>query len=55
MILRQKEMKIPSNLIPYCSRCGSYMTMNLRIDDKFVQDEGWYKAFNRYHDFLKRQ
>ncbi len=54
MILRQKEMKIPSNLIPYCPRCGSYMTMNLRIDDKFVQDEGWYKAFNRYHDFLKR-
>lgn len=30
------------------------MTMNLRCDDTFVQDEGWYKASERYSDFLRR-
>ena len=30
------------------------MTMNLRSDDTFVQDEGWYAAARRYEDFLQR-
>ena len=30
------------------------MTMNLRVDDTFVQDEGWYAAARRYEDFLRR-
>ena len=30
------------------------MTMNLRADDTFVQDEGWYRASDRYSDFLRR-
>lgn len=30
------------------------MTMNLRCDNSFVQDEGWYKAANRYEDFIRR-
>ena len=30
------------------------MTMNLRADDTFVQDEGWYRANERYSDFLRR-
>ena len=44
MIAEQKEMKIPAELIPRCPKCGAPMTMNLRCDDTFVQDEGWYKA-----------
>ena len=28
--------------------------MNLRCDDTFVQDEGWYRASERYADFLRR-
>ena len=54
MAVKQKNMNVPADLIPYCPHCGAPMTMNLRIDDKFVQDEGWYLASNRYHDFLKR-
>lgn len=54
MVAEQKNMKIPTELIPYCPHCGSPMTMNLRIDETFVQDEGWYIASNRYYDFLKR-
>ena len=54
MVDRQKEMQIPSNLIPYCPICGKPMTMNLRVDNKFVQDEGWHQALSQYQDFLGR-
>ncbi len=54
MIARQRDMKIPSDLVPHCPVCGRPMTMNLRIDNHFVQDEGWYAAQKRYHDFLER-
>lgn len=30
------------------------MTMNLRCDNSFVQDDGWYAASNRYDDFIRR-
>lgn len=52
MIHQQKDMKIPSELIPRCPVCGALMSMNLRSDDTFVQDEGWYEAQNRYAEFL---
>lgn len=54
IIERQKNMKIPTELIPKCPVCGALMTMNLRVDDTFVQDEGWYAASERYSDFLRR-
>ena len=54
MVAEQKNMRIPSELVPKCPECGKPMTMNLRCDDTFVQDEGWYKASERYSDFLRR-
>ena len=54
MVARQKDMKIPTELIPKCSVCGAPMTMNLRSDMTFVQDDGWYAASNRYDDFIRR-
>lgn len=54
MIKRQTDMKIPTELIPKCPVCGAPMTMNLRADDTFVQDEGWYAASKRYAEFLRR-
>ncbi|MDE6659510.1 MAG: Sir2 silent information regulator family NAD-dependent deacetylase [Eubacterium sp.] len=54
MYEQQKDMKIPSDLIPKCPHCGKPLTTNLRCDDKFVQDEGWYKASERYSDFIRR-
>ncbi|MGN0630244.1 MAG: SIR2 family NAD-dependent protein deacylase [Ruminococcus sp.] len=54
MYSEQKNMRIPSELIPKCSECGKPMTMNLRADDKFVQDKGWYMASQRYSDYLRR-
>lgn len=52
MVQQQKDMKIPTSLIPHCSHCGSPMTMNLRIDGTFVEDKGWYSASSRYKDFI---
>ena len=50
----QPEMSVPAELIPRCPRCGSPMTMNLRADDSFVEDEGWHRAAERYSEFLRR-
>lgn len=52
MVDQQRDMRIPSELVPLCPVCGRPMTTNLRIDERFVQDEGWYEASSRYNDFL---
>ena len=54
MVAAQKDMKIPSDLIPYCPVCGKPLTVNLRCDDKFVQDAGWLAACRRYEEFVKK-
>ncbi|MCI9558044.1 Sir2 silent information regulator family NAD-dependent deacetylase [Clostridiaceae bacterium] len=52
MVAKQKNMRIPSSLIPYCPLCGLPMSMNLRADNTFVEDNGWHTAAKRYQDFL---
>lgn len=54
MVREQSDMRVPAGLVPHCPHCGRPMTMNLRADDSFVQDEGWYRAAERYQDFLRR-
>lgn len=54
MAEEQKDMRVPTSLIPLCPRCGKPMTMNLRSDDTFVQDDGWYQAAGQYRRFLLR-
>ena len=53
MVKRQEDMKIPSELLPVCPHCGKPLTMNLRSDNKFVEDEGWHQAAERYENFLR--
>ena len=53
MVKRQKQMKIPSELVPVCPHCGKPLTMNLRSDDRFAEDEGWHRAAERYETFLR--
>lgn len=48
------KMAIPSDLVPHCPKCGRPMTMNLRADNTFVEDEGWHRAAERYEMFLRR-
>lgn len=54
MVEQQRDMRIPSDLLPRCPHCGKPLTMNLRSDDRFVEDEGWHRAAERYTDFLRR-
>lgn len=54
MAQRQKDMQIPSDLLPVCPHCGKPLTMNLRSDDRFVEDAGWHKAAERYQLFIHR-
>ncbi len=53
MVEKQVDLKIPSELIPYCPKCRKPMTTNLRKDNTFVQDEGWDNAMRKYELFLK--
>lgn len=52
MVEEQRDMRVPSELVPYCPKCGAPMTMNLRADDTFVEDAGWHEAAARYRDWL---
>ena len=54
MIRQQADCRIPPALIPVCPRCGKPMSMNLRMDTTFVEDEGWHSAAQRYNQFLYR-
>ena len=53
MVKRQEDMKVQTELLPVCPHCGKPLTMNLRSDDKFVEDEGWHRAAERYENFLR--
>lgn len=52
MVAEQENMRIPSGLVPYCPVCGAPMSMNLRADRTFVEDDGWHAAAGRYQDFI---
>ena len=52
MLAEQTDMRIPTELVPRCPVCGGPMTMNLRSDDRFVEDAGWHCAAKRYADFV---
>lgn len=53
MLERQENMRAPAELIPTCPHCGRPLTLNLRCDDSFVEDEGWHRAAERYENFLR--
>ena len=53
MVKRQENMKVPTELLPTCPHCGKPLTMNLRCDDTFVEDEGWHASAARYENFLR--
>ena len=55
MMEQQENMLIPSTLIPICPYYKKPLTMNLRADNKFVEDKGWYEASNRYTNFLNEK
>ncbi len=53
MVAEQKDMRVPSELVPRCPKCGEPMTVNLRSDETFVEDLGWNEAASRYVDWVQ--
>ncbi|MBR4744585.1 MAG: hypothetical protein IK082_10425 [Oscillospiraceae bacterium] len=47
------RMTIPAELIPKCPEDGGEVTMNLRSDETFVEDDGWHEAAERYSSFIR--
>ena len=47
------KMEVPTALLPVCPVCGKPLSMNLRSDDTFAEDEGWRHAAERYETFLR--
>lgn len=52
MVKKQRDGKIPKDLIPYCPICHAPMCVNLRCDETFTEDENWQAAAQRYQTFL---
>lgn len=48
-----RDCQIPSYMVPKCPVCGGPMTMNLRCDRYFVEDDAWHAAEKRFGDFLQ--
>lgn len=48
-----KDCMIPAYMVPKCPVCGGNMTMNLRCDQYFVEDEHWHQAAYRFETFLQ--
>ena len=53
MVREQRNMRVPTGLLPVCPKCGAPMTMNLRSDDTFVEDLGWNEAASRYVNWVQ--
>lgn len=53
MMEEQRDMRVPSELVPRCPKCGAEMSMNLRADSTFVEDAGWHEAARRYRNFAE--
>jgi NAD-dependent SIR2 family protein deacetylase len=53
MIEHQENMVVDDEYLPVCPHCGKPLTTNLRSDDRFVEDDGWHKAAERYSNFIK--
>lgn len=53
MVDKQTNMKVPTELVPHCPVCGAPVSMNLRADNTFVEDDGWHKAAGRYQYFIQ--
>ncbi len=46
------DLRISTDLIPYCPRCGELMDTNLRKDNYFVEDTRWHMQNNAYKSFV---
>ena len=51
LVAAQQDMRVPSDLVPHCPKCGAEMETHLRADQRFVQDAAWYEMAQRWSEF----
>lgn len=51
MAARQRDMRVPAELVPMCPRCGAPLRPHLRVDDGFCEPREWHEASARYREF----
>ena len=49
-----KNLCVPSNLVPYCEKCNGPMDPNIRKDDYFVEDDIFNEGKKNYINFLQK-
>lgn len=54
MVMETRDCRVPTALVPKCPVCGGPMDVNLRHNEFFVQDQGWYESQAWYEAFLKK-
>lgn len=53
MARQQSDMKIPTELVPYCPKCGAVLEVNKRTEEKgMVEDGHFHEQKERYEQFL---
>lgn len=54
MVEQQENMKVPSELVPHCPKCGAPFEINKRNEEKgMVEDGDFHAQKDRYEAFLK--
>lgn len=53
MHAHEKDMKVPTDLIPRCPRCGEILQAHLRVDSLFIENEEWHAMSDRYSEFIQ--
>lgn len=54
MVDQQKNMQVPTELVPRCPKCGTFMEINKRDTYKgMVEDPDFHRQRRRYENFLK--
>lgn len=51
MLAATSDCRIPTSLVPVCPVCGGGMDVNLRHNERFVQDSAWRAAGRRFKAF----
>ncbi|MDO5556937.1 MAG: Sir2 family NAD-dependent protein deacetylase [Clostridia bacterium] len=52
MLMSKDNLKVDSNLVPFCPVCGKSMEINIRKDAFFVEDENWNNLNDLYEKFI---
>lgn len=54
MMAATRDCRIPTALIPRDPETGEKLVPNLRVDDRFVEDDHWYQQAERYQQFIEQ-